>query len=174
MFNGKFQIYTGNGKGKTTAALGLALRASGAGFRIYFGQFIKDSEYSEIKRLRELPGLTVEQYGKGNGCLIGKTPTESDIACAEKGLGRLREAMLSGKYNVVIADEINCAFGLNLLTGKQLEELAGQRPQDVELVFTGRWAPKSLIEMADLVTEMTEVKHYYSTENLSARVGIER
>jgi cob(I)alamin adenosyltransferase len=173
MVNGQFQIYTGNGKGKTTAALGLALRASGAGLRVYFGQFIKDSEYSEIKRLRELPGLTVEQYGTGNGCFIGREPTEADIICAEGGLERLRSVMLSGRYDVVIADEINCAFGLKLLTEGQLTELAALRPLEVELIFTGRWAPKALMEMADLVTEMREVKHYYSTKNLQARTGIE-
>ena len=144
MEQGQFQVYTGDGKGKTTAAIGLAIRAIGAGMRIYVGQFIKDMEYSEISVLRR-EGVVVELYGTGKGCLIGKNP----------------------------AEEINVAYQLGLLTEEQLLKLVQKKPASVELVFTGRGCPKSVLNQADLVTEMVEVKHYYHTKGLLARKGIE-
>lgn len=173
MENGQFQIYTGNGKGKTTAAIGLAIRAAGAGLKVYIGQFIKDMEYSEVRILQGVPGITVEQYGTGKGCLIGRAPSKEDIECASQGLDKAVKIMVSGEYDVVIMDEINVACSLKLLTENQLKAAAEKRPSGVELVFTGRYAPDSVLDMADLVTEMKEVKHYY-TKGLLARTGIER
>lgn len=173
MENGKFQVYTGDGKGKTTAAMGLALRAAGANKKVYIGQFIKDMEYSEIKIMKTLPQITVELYGTGNGCLIFKEPSKEDIDFAKKGLNKAYDAMMSGEYDLVILDEINVACLLKLLTPSELLEIAKKRPHNVELVFTGRGAIKEIIEIADLVTEMREVKHYYKT-GLMARDGIER
>ena len=173
MKTGQFQVYTGNGKGKTTAALGLALRSSGAGMKVYFCQFIKDQEYSEIKALKLLPNVTVEQFGSGKGILTHREKEESDEACARAGYEKLTAALTSGEYDVVIADEINCALMCYLLTEAQLLELIDQRPEGTELVFTGRGASQAIRDRADLVTEMRMVKHYFVEKNLPARVGIE-
>ena len=177
---GQFQIYTGDGKGKTTAALGLAVRAAGAGMRVYIGQFIKDQEYHEVPLLRRL-GVVVELYGTGKGCLIGKHPAQEDLDAINSKLvirrGEEEEtaqaALQSGQYDLVILDEINVAWQLGLLQETQLEQLAKLRPQPVELVYTGRGCPPALLQLADLVTEMQEVKHYYHTKGLLAREGIE-
>lgn len=170
---GQFQIYTGNGKGKTTAALGLALRASGAGLRVYFCQFMKDADYSEIKSLKLLPGITVEQFGSGLGLLISREAENPDLECARTGYEKLKAALTCGEYDVVIADEINCARTCGLLTEAQLLSLAEMRPEGTELVFTGRGACESIIDKADLVTEMRPIKHYFDTKKLPARAGIE-
>lgn len=174
MENGQFEVYTGNGKGKTTAAIGLAVRALGAGYHVYFGQFIKDMRYSEIAMLENLSGITVEQFGTGRGCLVGRAPAQEDYDCAKRGLEHVRAAMLSGKYDIVIADEINVAGMLKLLTENEILSLPRQRPGEVELVFTGRGALPSVKACADLVTEMREVKHYYAEKGLIARLGIEK
>ena len=174
MKNGQTQIYTGNGKGKTTAAMGLALRALGAGMNVYLGQFIKDMEYSELNILKNIKNFTYELYGSGDGCFIGRIPAEKDIDAAKNGLEKLRGAMLSGKYDVVIADEINVSFVLRLVTEEEMLGLIAEKPDSVELVFTGRGCPESVLEKADLVTEMKEIKHYYASKGLLARDGIER
>lgn len=174
MDQGQFQIYDGDGKGKTTAAVGLAVRALGAGLKVYLGQFIKDMEYHEIKILKQIPGMTVELYGNGMGCLIGRYPSEEDLAAARKGVEKAMAAIKSGEYDMVILDEINVAWKLGLLKEEDMLELAGERPSDVELIFTGRGCPESVMEKADLITEMKEVRHYYSTKGLLARDGIER
>ena len=170
---GQFQIYTGDGKGKTTAALGLALRASGAGLKVYFCQFIKDREYSEIRALKRLPNITVEQFGSGKGILTRREKEAADTDCASAGYNKLTEALTSGEYDVVIADEINCAMTCGLLTEAELLKLADLRPEGTELVFTGRGASEALIKRADLVTDMRMVKHYYREKRLPAREGIE-
>ena len=170
---GQFQVYTGKGKGKTTAALGLALRASGAGMKVYFCQFIKDQEYSEIKALKNLPGVTVAQYGSGKGILTYREKEPSDEECARAGYEQLTAALTSGAYDLVIADEINCALMCGLLTEAQLLALADARPEGTELVFTGRGATDAILQRADLATEMRLVKHYYQEKNLPARKGIE-
>ena len=171
---GQFQVYTGNGKGKTTASLGLALRASGAGFKVYFCQFIKEGEFSEIKALRNLPNVTVEQFGSGLGLLIKRDAEMTDLECAREGYRRLERALTSGEYDVVIADEINCALMCKLLTEADLLALIDRRPETTELVFTGRGATPAILEKADLATEMRVIKHYYETKKLPARVGIEK
>ena len=170
---GQFQIYTGKGKGKTTAALGLALRASGAGMKVYFCQFIKDQEYSEIKSLKLLPNVTVAQFGTGKGILTYREKEDADIECARAGYEKLAAALTSGDYDVVVADEINCALMCNLLTEADLLKLADLRPNGTELLFTGRGATEALMQRADLVTEMRPIKHYFAEKKLPARVGIE-
>ncbi len=173
MENAQFQVYTGNGKGKTTAALGLTLRAVGAGLSVYFCQFIKDMEYSEITMLKK-NGVTVEQFGTGEGCLIGRDQKEKDVQCAQKGVERLKEVLLSEQYDVVVADEINVAYMLGLLSKEDWCTCAKCRSEHTELIFTGRGAPDCAQDMADLMTEMREVKHYYNTKKLFARLGIEK
>lgn len=173
MKDGQFQIYTGDGKGKTTAALGLALRACGAGLRVYFCQFIKDRETSEIRALRRLPGVTVAQFGSGRGLRACREPAPEDLSCARAGFDALAAALHSGDYDVVVADEINCALARGLLDEPAVLRLVDQRPATAELVFTGRDAAPALVARADLVTEMRAVKHYYQEKNLPAREGIE-
>ncbi len=171
---GYVQVYTGNGKGKTTAALGLTLRAVGAGLKVYIAQFLKGREYSEIKAIEERLSdlVTVEQFGTPKFVHSGSMSDE-DIELAKKGLQKAKEAMLSGEYDIVILEEANVAAYLGLLSVEDLLELIKEKPDDVELVFTGRYAPDELIEAADLVTEMKEIKHYY-TKGVMARVGIEK
>ena len=174
MKNGQFQIYTGNGKGKTTAAIGLAVRAAGAGLRVYIGQFIKDMEYSEIKILRKIPNITVELYGTGNGCLIDREYEKKDTEYAIMGAEKIIKAMNSGEYDVVIAEEINVAYLIKVLPVEEMRRIAENRPENCELVFTGIGAPYEIIKMADLVSEVREIKHYYKDKGLTSRDGIER
>lgn len=167
---GYVHVYTGNGKGKTTAALGLALRAICAGKKIYIGQFIKGMHYSELDAVKYLPNLVIEQYGRG--CFIRGKPTEEDIKLARNGLKRAREVLNNQTFDIVILDEINVAIFYKLLDVAEVLELITNRPRGVELILTGRYAPKEIVEMADLVTEMVEVKHYYR-QGVPARKGIE-
>lgn len=168
---GYIQVYTGNGKGKTTAALGLSLRAAGAGKKVFIGQFIKGMQYSELGIVAQLPGVTLKQYGRG--CFIEKEPTRADYAAAEKGLDEIRTVLKTGHYDVVILDEANVALYFGLITFSQLEQALLERAEHVEAVITGRYAPQELIDIADLVTEMREVKHYYQ-QGVEARFGIEK
>jgi len=171
MLHGYTQVYTGNGKGKTTAMLGLALRAIGAGLRVYIGQFMKNAQYNEVAAIKNhLPMVTFEQYG-GNYDLGGMA-YDSDFAAAEAGLKKAREAMLSGKYNVIALDEINMAATVGLLPIEAVLDLIKNKPHNVELVLTGRYAPMEVVVAADLVTEMHDVKHYYN-RGVPARDGIE-
>ena len=168
---GYVQIYTGDGKGKTTAALGLALRAAGAGLKVFFAQFIKSAPYSEIKALERFSDLvSIRQFGRG--CFIRGNPCQADVDQARQALGAIDAALRSGDYDVVIADEANVAFGCRLVSEADLIGLIDARPQHVELVLTGRNAPEGVIARADLVTEMKSIKHYYE-KGVSAREGIE-
>jgi len=171
---GYVQVYTGDGKGKTTAALGLALRASGHGMRTYIGQFMKGQHYGELDALRDNPYITVEQYGDVR-CIRREEVTTEHVAQAHRGLERAREAMLGlrGQYDVVVLDEVNVAIWFGLLAVEEVLAFLDQRPEHVEVILTGRRAPQELIERADLVTEMREVKHYYQ-QGVVARRGIER
>ena len=173
MKEGQFHVYTGDGKGKTTAAVGLAVRAAGAGLSVYIGQFIKDMEYHELHILKTIPQITTELYGTGNGCLIGKQPSLQDIHAAQKGYEKALDILKGGKFDVVILDEINVAYQLGVLQEEALLNLVNQRSYNVELIFTGRGCPQSVIEQADLVTQMQEIKHYYQTKHLLSRKGIE-
>jgi cob(I)alamin adenosyltransferase len=169
---GYVQVYTGDGKGKTTAALGLALRASGRGMRTYIGQFMKGQHYGELDALRDYPHITIEQYGDVR-CIRREEVTPDHVAQAHRGLARAREAMLSGEYDVVVLDEVNVTVWFGLLDVAEVLAFLDEKPERVEVVLTGRRAPQELIERADLVTEMREVKHYYE-QGVLAREGIER
>ena len=165
------QVYTGDGKGKTTAALGLALRAAGAGLRVFIAQFAKGTEAAELSSLGRLADLvTVRQYGRPG--FIREAPTADDIAAARGGLREAREAVASGRFDVVILDEANIATHLGLITTEELLEVADLAAGRVEIVITGRSADPRVIERADLVTEMREVKHYHA-KGVPARRGIE-
>lgn len=169
---GYVHVYTGDGKGKTTAALGLALRAAGAGWKVFFAQFGKgmaSSELESLGRFRDL--ITVHRYGH--------PPSQSCIAlcsegnAAEHGLAECKEALASGEYSLVILDEANLGPILRLFPVQRLIELLDARAPEVELVITGRYAHPSVLERADLVTEMREMKHYYQ-QGVLARTGIEQ
>ena len=169
---GYIQVYTGDGKGKTTAALGLTLRAVGAGLKVYIAQFIKRGDYSEINSLKRLSdNVTVEQFGCGRFSK-GK-PSDEDIAMARKGLGRIKKIFATGQHSVVILDEANVAVSLNLFSENELLEIIDRRPDNVKIIITGREAGPRIIEAADLVTEMKEIKHYFKS-GVKARVGIEK
>lgn len=164
-------VYTGGGKGKTTAALGLAVRALGAGWRVFFAQFVKGMASSELSSLRQLRGrIEVRQYGPHRFILCG--PQSADLRCAQQGLIECKAAMLSGEFQLVVLDEANVAAALGLLSVDDLLDLIACRPESVELVLTGRWAHPRIVERADLVTEMREVKHYYR-RGVLARAGVE-
>ena len=172
MKNGYVQVYTGEGKGKTTAALGLCLRAAGAGLKVYIAQFIKMGDYSEIKALKRFDDLiTVRQYGLGR--FIKGKPAQEDVDKARAGLQEAKTALLSGDYDVVVLEEGNVAVTCELFTIDDLMTVVGLRPPTTELLITGRGAHERLIEAADLVTEMREIKHYYK-QGVQARVGIEK
>lgn len=168
------QVYYGNGKGKTTAAMGLAVRALGGGKRVYIGQFIKDMAYGELSVIQKLPGALAELYGSGQGCIIGRAANDKDYAAAARGYEKAKSVLMSGEYDLVILDEINVACSLKLLTVQQLLDLMDLRPLTTELVYTGRGCPQEVLDRADLITEMREVRHYYNTTGLLARDGIER
>ncbi len=174
MQKGYVQVYTGNGKGKTTAALGLTLRAVGAGLRVYIGQFLKNLVYSEIHALEKyLPGVVTEQFGYGECFVHRDTVTGDDLLSAKHGLERGLLAMTSGEFDVVIMDEINVAAFMGVIAENDILDLIDKKPDNVELILTGRYAPQSVIEKADLVTEMAEIKHYYN-DGIEAREGIEK
>lgn len=166
------QIYTGNGKGKTTAALGLSLRASGHGLKTYFGQFMKGQHYGELTALLNHPHITIEQYGDVK-CIHRDEVTREHIALARDGLRKVHRAIVSGEYDIVVLDEINVAVWFGMVTVEEVMAVLKDRPENVEVILTGRFAPEKLIEAADLVSEMTEVKHYYQ-KGILARDGIER
>jgi cob(I)alamin adenosyltransferase len=169
---GYIQVYTGNGKGKTTAAIGLAIRAAGAGLKVFIAQFIKMGEYSEIKALRRFSDLiTVEQFGLGR--FTDGKPLPEDIEAAQKGLKRVKSIMASEEYKVIILEEANVAAKYGLITEQDLLKLIESKPHEKELVITGRGASPRVIENADLVTEMKPVKHYFQ-KGVAARVGIEK
>ena len=168
---GCVQVYTGDGKGKTTAALGLALRAAGAGLKVFIAQFAKGRHSSEHDALRRLDDLiTLKQFGTGR--FIQGELTDADVAAAAEGLRQAREALTSGSYSVVILDEANIATHFGLFSVEDLLGLIDAKPERVELVITGRKADPRVIDRADLVTEMREVKHY-SANGVQARTGIE-
>ncbi len=187
------QVYTGNGKGKTTAAVGLAIRALGAGMRVYMMQFMKSLAYSEQKILQDFyPRLVLETSGKpffiakegmlteeereawGDDVVIfpeGNPPREY-VDCLTAGFSAARQKILSGQFPLAVLDELNVALFFGLIEREKVERLLSDIPDSVELVITGRGAPAWLLERADLVTDMREIKHYYS-KGIEARAGIE-
>ena len=171
MRKGYIQVYTGNGKGKTTAALGLALRAAGAGLRVFIAQFVKQRRCSEHKALERFSDLiVVKRYGKG--FLMKREPGKSDFESAEKGFKEVKDIIASKRYDVVILDEINIALRYGLISTEELLDVMEKKPPRVDLVLTGRYADSRIIEKADLVTEMKDIKHY-SSRGVKARTGVE-
>jgi cob(I)alamin adenosyltransferase len=164
------QVYTGNGKGKTTAALGLAIRAAGAGFNVYIGQFAKGRACSELTVLKRLKNIEVGQFGKR--CFIRANPDKEDISLASDGLQLIRKVILSGKHRLVILDEINIAIKFKLVTLREVMAILKDAPKNIEIVLTGRYACLEILKVADLVSEIKEKKHYYN-RGVKARLGIE-
>jgi len=169
---GYLQIYTGDGKGKTTAAIGLAVRAAGAGLHVFIAQFMKLGDYSEIVALKRLSDcITVEQFGTGR--FIRGLPVPADIAAARCGLERVRAILAGGGHQLVILDEANVAASCGLFAPVDLLDIVQARPEGVEVVLTGRHAAPEIVARADLVTEMQAVKHYHAS-GVQARLGIEK
>ena len=169
---GLVQVYTGDGKGKTTAAFGLALRALGRGLKVYIIQFIKGGfDYGELYIVSKLPNLKLKAFGRGK--FVTERPAEKeDVKLAEEALALAEKVVKGGEYDIVVLDEINVALNLKLIKTERVVELAKNKPRHVELVLTGRYAPKKIVEIADLVTEMKEIKHPFS-KGQPARKGIE-
>jgi len=172
MEKGYVHVYTGNGKGKTTAAFGLAVRALCAGKKVYIGQFVKDMKYSETRLTEKFESLTIEQLGKG--CFIYNEPEEKDIKAAKRGLKKVENILQKDEYQVVILDEITIAIYYKLFSTEDLITTLSNRNQKIEVVITGRYAEEKLINYADLVTEMKEIKHYYKEHGVLSREGIDR
>ena len=171
MEKGYIHVYTGDGKGKTTAAFGLALRAAGAGLKVWIAQFVKGQEYSEhsaLKRFEDL--ITIKQFGRS--CFIQSAPEPEDIQHARAGLEEAGKVIASGEYQVVILDEACIAIYFKLFTTEELLNVINKKPTNLEIIITGRNASSELIDAADLVTEMKEIKHYYNN-GVAARKGIE-
>ena len=169
---GMVHVYTGNGKGKTTAALGLALRALGWGLKVYMIQFMKgDPKYGELQAAKNLPDFVIRQYGRPD-FVDRKNPSQEDLRLAQEGLAHAQEIVAMGRYDLVILDEINVALNFKLIDLQEVLRLIDGKPQETELVLTGRYAPQQIVQAADLVTEMREVKHYFQLGR-KPRNGIE-
>ncbi len=169
---GYIHLYTGNGKGKTTAAFGQALRAAGDGKKVFIAQFVKGMKYSEIDAVEKfLPHhITTRQYGLE--CFINREPSQADIDAARKGIDEVKTIIAGNEFDMIILDEICIALYYKLLETSEVIGILKQKHIPTEIVLTGRYAPEELINFADLVTEMREVKHYY-TSGVMARKGIE-
>ncbi len=174
-FKGYIQVYTGSGKGKTTAALGLALRAAGRGMRTYIAQFMKKTEYGELWAIRDhLKALiTIEQFGLTEFHTTGEKISQEERNAALAGIEAVKRAVTGGTYQIVVLDEVNVALYFKIIDIDTILEIMEQKPDQVELILTGRHAPVEIQKRADLVTEMLEIKHYY-TQNVPARPGIEK
>lgn len=165
MEKGYVRIYTGDGQGKTTAAFGLVIRALCAGKTAYVGQFVKNEAYNETYITRFCKRVSVEQLG--NGCYIDHKPDKMDVEAAHAALQHVAQIMANGVYDLVVLDELCIALHYGLLEVSEVIEAISARAVQVEVVITGRYAPQQLIDFADLVTEMREVKHYYNAGVLS-------
>ena len=169
---GLVQVYTGNGKGKTSAAFGAALRAVGQGMRVYIIQFIKGGfDYGELHSVKHLPNLKLTAFGRGRFITETKPPKE-DLQMAREGFELAKKIVNSSDYDMVVLDEINVVMNLKMISVDQVVRLVKNKPKHVELILTGRNAPAQIIEIADLVTEMKEVKHPYA-QGTPSRKGIE-
>jgi len=162
-------VYTGNGKGKTTAAFGLAMRARGHGKKVAVVQFMKGVEYGEVKSARKL-GIEVYQFGRKE-FVDPKAPTELDFKLAKEALKKAEE-LLKGDYDLVILDEVNVTVYFGLLKADEVLRILKEKNEKMEVVLTGRYAPEEFLNEADLVTEMREIKHYYR-KGILAREGVE-
>lgn len=166
------QVYTGNGKGKTTAALGLAMRAAGHGFKVYMIQFMKGrTNYGELETARLIPNFEIVQFGRPS--FVDKdNPAKEDVEEAKEALEHARKILMSGKYDVVILDEVNVAIEWGLLDVQDVLELLDNKPDSTELVLTGRYAHPKVLERADLATEVVEVQHPFK-KGIHSRKGID-
>ena len=163
------QIYTGKGKGKTTAALGLAMRAAGHGMRVIIIQFMKGRiNYGELQAVKNMPNISIEQYGRPD-FVNPENPDPEDIRLAEDGLKRAEETILNEEYDLVILDEINVAVNFGLISVKDVVTLMQKKPKQLELVLTGRYMPEEFAQYADLITECREVKHYFKKGKCSRK-----
>jgi cob(I)alamin adenosyltransferase len=171
MTQGHIHIYTGNGKGKTTAAIGLAVRAAGAGQKVHFIQFLKGRFSSEERALRHIPGISIKKFGSAH--FIKGLATPGDRRHVDSAIHHARFAVVSGRYQVVVLDEICAAIELGLVSLESVKDLCMAKPAQLELVLTGRNAPRQLVRLAGLVTEMRAKKHYFS-RGIPARIGIEK
>ena len=170
---GFIQIYTGNGKGKTTAAIGQAVRAAGFGLKSYIVQFMKEFPYNEQNSLKHLSEwITIEQFAGDDFVYKKQLPGKKEIDKARRGLAAAKAKMLSGRYDLIILDEICVSIYFRLFSDEEILTFMKQKPENVELILTGRYCPDNLMDKADLVTEMKEIKHYYQ-EGITARKGIE-
>jgi cob(I)alamin adenosyltransferase len=168
---GLIHVYTGNGKGKTTAAIGLGIRAVGNGLKVVMIQFMKGRRYSELETLEKVQNFTVVQFGRDE-FVSKKNPEKIDIELAHKGLTYAREAIQKNLFDVVILDEINVAVDYQLLTVDDVLELFRQKPETMELIVTGRYAHPEIIKQADVVSEILEIKHPYQ-KGIQSRKGID-
>jgi len=168
---GLIQVYFGNGKGKTTAALGLALRAAGRGKEVLIVQFMKKWDYGELHSIQLIPQITIKTFGTKDFVHKGKAK-EIDYQEAKKAFSEGVQAAKSGQYDMIIFDELNVAIYFELLELQQVLDFLEEKPEEVEIIITGRNAPKEIIDKADLVTEMCEIKHPYQ-KGIQARIGIE-
>jgi cob(I)alamin adenosyltransferase len=170
---GFIQIYTGNGKGKTTAAIGQAVRSAGFGLKSYIAQFMKEFPYNEHIGLKHLSEwITIEQFAGDEFVYKKEPPGKMEIDKARRGLAAAKAKMLSGKYDLIILDEVCVSIYFGLFSDEEILTFMKQKPENVELILTGRYCPDKLLDKADLVTEMKEIKHYYQ-EGITARRGIE-
>jgi cob(I)alamin adenosyltransferase len=170
---GYIQIYTGNGKGKSTAAIGQAVRAAGFGLKTYIVQFMKVYPYNELNSLKHLSEwITVEQFCGDDFVYKKEPPGKDEIDNARRGLSKAKTKMLSGSYDIIILDEVCVSIYFGLFSDEEILTFMAQKPENVELILTGRYCPDKLMEKADLVTEMREIKHYYQ-EGVKSRRGIE-
>jgi cob(I)alamin adenosyltransferase len=168
---GYIHIYTGNGKGKSTAAFGLAIRALMSGKKVYIGQFVKDMAYNETKISNDYENLTIEQLGKG--CFIQRKPTDEDKKIARAALDKCYKLYSSDRYDLIILDELCIALYFKLFSVQVVIDYFFSKKHNAEIVITGRYCPEEMIERADLVTEMKEIKHYFN-QGVSSRDGFDR
>ncbi len=169
--HGRIQIYTGAGKGKTTAAIGLGVRATGHGLKVYMIQFMKGRRYGELNGIEKLPHFSLKQFGRDE-FVSKKNPDQIDIDFAQQGLTFAKKIISEGKHDVVILDEINVALDYKLITLKSVLQVLETKPKHVEVILTGRYAPPELVKYADLVSEICEIKHPY-TNGVLSRKGID-
>lgn len=166
------QIYTGNGKGKTTAALGLGLRAVGHGLKVIMIQFMKgEINYGELEAVKHLPDFKIEQYGRPD-FVNPENPDKEDIRLAEQALKRAAKVIKNKEFDIVILDEINVAVSFGLIKAEKVIELIKNTSKKTELILTGRYMPEEFIKYADLISEVREIKHHFQT-GIPARKGIE-
>lgn len=170
MEKGFIQLYTGNGKGKTSAAFGMAIRAAMAGKKVYIAQFVKNMKYSETRIEEFVDKITIRQFGRG--CYLLRDVEEADKQAAREGLQECRSLLSSGNWDLVILDEVTIALYFKLFSTEELLGILEEKTAHTEVILTGRYAPQELLDRADLVTEMLEIKHYY-TQGVLSRPGFD-